>query len=85
MAMDKDEFLLLLDRLRSQYEKDLSSADVDDEDLWAATLQLLALVFGREKSLLVQRWLFDSECGRYPTEDFPFRSADELWNYMKTN
>ena len=44
--MDKDEFLLLIDRLRSQYEKDLSSADVDDEDLWAATLQLLTLVFG---------------------------------------
>lgn len=82
--MEKDDFLLIMDLLRRQYERDLASADTADEELWTATFKFLTLILGTEKSLVVQRWLLDSECGRYPTRDFPFVNDSQVWEYLKT-
>lgn len=80
--MDKDDFLVIVEMLWRQYSKDMESLAAGNSDLWAAALRMLSVIFGREGGLMVERWIFESECGKYQVPDFPYSSASELWDAL---
>ena len=84
MNIGKDDFINVARRMRIQFERDRTAQGcVPDADIWIAAIRLLSLAIGESDDRLVNRWIYENECGRYPDEEIPARTAEELWELLE--
>lgn len=84
MKVSKEEFLSAAGRLRAQYEIERCTENgMDTSNIWIAVIGLLGGSLGRGGVDYLNRWIYDTEFGRYPDPLLGNASDnEEFWNFL---